>query len=278
MRKPMHPSRKESLRILASIDYEQVQKLHDSGIPLTQIARDNGLSSPDALSKRLREIIGIKSFRGICDSHYFDVIDTPEKAYFLGWLISDGYIQGNRIQLKIHQKDEAILHKMRACLGIRNPVQRLNHCPQAYLSINSKEMVLALAKYGVIPNKTFTTFFPKDNVPFHFQRDLIRGILDGDGCIYHNKTTNTWRADIAGTHSLLEGIVSVIGREVGVFPTFTQQGKTYRIFYHTQKVKAFLDFIYQGATIYLERKHQKYEELLLHRQNKKQKNVTGSAT
>jgi hypothetical protein len=48
---------------------------------------------------------------------YFEIIDTPEKAYFLGFIFADGCLIDNpkeyryKLNIKIHSKDEDILKK-----------------------------------------------------------------------------------------------------------------------------------------------------------------------
>jgi hypothetical protein len=45
--------------------------------------------------------------------HIFDVIDTPEKAYWLGFIIADGYLNDNKnmLRIKLGNKDKCHLEK-----------------------------------------------------------------------------------------------------------------------------------------------------------------------
>ena len=48
-----------------------------------------------------------------CDENYFNIIDCPNKAYWLGFIAADGYIQKNnkRLTIELHMKDISHLRK-----------------------------------------------------------------------------------------------------------------------------------------------------------------------
>ena len=49
-----------------------------------------------------------------CDEHYFDVIDTPNKAYILGLLWSDGYndVVRGQIKIQLQDRDKSVLERI----------------------------------------------------------------------------------------------------------------------------------------------------------------------
>ncbi len=57
---------------------------------------------------------------------YFEEINTPDKAYFLGFLKADGYIDKNRnrVALRLQEKDVEILRKF--CDVLQLPQSRIN--------------------------------------------------------------------------------------------------------------------------------------------------------
>jgi hypothetical protein len=135
------------------------------------------------------------------DEHYFDEIDTPNKAYILGFLYADGYNNevNHTIVLTLHEKDKDILEKIRKELKCEKPLYHISSVNKhdgkprelESLILASKHMSETIKKWGLVPNKTFTLEFPKflsDNLVCHF----IRGYFDGDGCAWiganHNKT------------------------------------------------------------------------------------------
>lgn len=58
--------------------------------------------------------------------NYFQNIDTPEKAYWLGFLEADGCISKNNTQLtfELQARDELSLYKFRSCLDSSHPVKQ----------------------------------------------------------------------------------------------------------------------------------------------------------
>src|SRR5581483_9565308 len=52
-----------------------------------------------------------------CRHDFFDVIDTPEKAYWLGMMITDGSVSRNdEIILSLHERDSVHVEAFRAAL------------------------------------------------------------------------------------------------------------------------------------------------------------------
>lgn len=133
-----------------------------------------------------KDFIRLKDFDLI--ENYFEIINTPMKSYLLGFLFADGNVFGNQIALEIQTRDVEILHLLQKEL---NSVNKISHRkrPNTEVStarVNSIKMTQDLAKYGIVPNKTYVTkHLP--NIPKEFERDFLRGLLDGDGWITKRK-------------------------------------------------------------------------------------------
>ncbi len=58
------------------------------------------------------------------NEHYFDNIDTHEKAYILGFLYADGCNKTYQscVELTLHSKDEEILHKINKAINSNKPI------------------------------------------------------------------------------------------------------------------------------------------------------------
>ena len=50
------------------------------------------------------------------DKHFFDVIDTEEKAYWLGFIYADGYVTKTVFGIKLKDSDTCHLEKLKSAL------------------------------------------------------------------------------------------------------------------------------------------------------------------
>ena len=208
------------------------------------------------------------------NENYFDIIDTPNKAYILGFLYADGGNTSNYkkkrycITIILQESDSQILYDIKNEIGYEAPIKfrEYNGCKTATLDICNKHMVLKLHECGVIPNKTLTLQFPKwlnEELYPHF----IRGYFDGDGCITHNsrKTCPQISASIVSTIDMCNSIASIIKDTCRINTHVYDVGhedcnksiKTFMIVGNTQ-CKKFLDYIYQDSYLKLQRKYEKY--------------------
>lgn len=134
---------------------------------------------------------------------YFNNIDTPLKAYFLGYIYADGYIVYNKqkrnyeFAMELQSEDSYILERLNSELGGLNiistkaPEKRMicnNMCQKhetKLLRIYSKDLVENLIKNGIETNKTQKIIYPVVNDNLFF--DFLRGYIDGDGCFWKYK-------------------------------------------------------------------------------------------
>ena len=110
---------------------------------------------------------------------------TPDQAYWLGYLLADGCVAFRKrdgvvrqFVLQAASKDKEHLLKLRQALSADYPLYG-PHAGCWQLAIPSYRLCLALERYGVVPNKSFTATPPAltEDVANHW----IRGVIDGDG-------------------------------------------------------------------------------------------------
>lgn len=139
-----------------------------------------------------------------CNYHYFDHIDTENKAYIIGLLASDGclYKRENHLglwQISLQENDIQILKDIKKEIKAEHPIKIIpskkertkNSC---VLSINSDQMYNNLLRIGLMDNKTWKLNLEElmTNIPKIYWKDFVRGYIDGDGTIVNsNKTTIT---------------------------------------------------------------------------------------
>lgn len=238
--------------------------------------------------------LGLKKYPYTCDYHYFDLIDTEEKAYWLGFLAADGWISKNEqnnagvtgIELQYgdinHLKkfnkaiggNYQITDRWRPCLLSKDKDKKNHVCVIRIFSIT---MYNALVALGFSSNKSYDFQVPviKNELIKHF----LRGYFDGDGCLtFTNKSFHV--GFITASPQLNEDIKQIIIKNE--FQVFEQQyvndfdTKMYRIEISTSEGKArFLDWIYKDASIYLDRKYKKYLQVKKHFENKNTQSLAG---
>lgn len=131
----------------------------------------------------------------LLNENYFSNIDSKEKAYVLGLLFADGYINKNGFGIALKEEDKEILEKIsyiiygKVVLGYRKEkaIKYLNNRiynskPQYRLEIVSNIMKDDLIKNGCVGNKTYKIRLPElENKDLY--KSFIRGYFDGDGCL-----------------------------------------------------------------------------------------------
>lgn len=141
--------------------------------------------------KRRSNSINSKKYK--CNDNFFNIIDTEEKAYWLGFMYADGYIISDRdaIGLSLSTEDIKHLDKFLISLNANNKISRYtNNINREYarVIIYSNKLKNDLISHGCLENKTFKLDFPNvdENLVHHF----IRGYFDGDGSLSKHKVKN----------------------------------------------------------------------------------------
>lgn len=122
------------------------------------------------------------------NENIFEIIDTSEKAYWLGMLTGDGWItDDNDLGLSLEQSDKEHIYKFRDFLKSNHPITIKNNgfkkdgTPSiSYeLRLTNKKIVSDLRQYGFTKNKTHYIKFP--NIDGKFLPNYMLGLVDSDG-------------------------------------------------------------------------------------------------
>jgi hypothetical protein len=193
---------------------------------------------------------------------FFKEIDTEEKAYWLGYIMADGCVHvgdGYRFSMtSIDKKHLELFVKTVAYTGEAVRVKSDNKNPIYTVNISNKRFVCSLIRQGVIPRKTFLLTYPH-GIKKDLERHFVRGYLDGDG--YITLSGGHIYAAIAGNfHFTKELALRMYKRCKLKKSSFYEHSSKSLWLFRRSGVDAmkFCDYIYSGATVYLERKHAKY--------------------
>ena len=195
------------------------------------------------------------------DTNIFKKIDNEEKAYWLGFLYADGYINENKgIELTLKKDDLCHIEKFKKFMKCDNKISfRMKQ--QAYrISIYSKKLAFDLIKLGCFQNKSLILEFPTEQqVPRHLIHHFMRGYFDGDGCITSGQ--GQLRLSILGTEMFLKKYEEILLEQLNrTKPNkWGNDGKAYNIRYGGNiQISKIYNFLYKDATVYLERKHNRF--------------------
>lgn len=144
------------------IQLNTINELSKKGASCTTIAKVLNLDPTTV--KRFSKENNIKIHYTISpdfEENFFENIDSEEKAYILGFLFTDGNIRKDKasIRLQLQKQDLEVLEKIKNILKINTKIQYdARPGKEGYtLSWSSAKMVEDLAKYGIIPRKTYLT-------------------------------------------------------------------------------------------------------------------------
>ena len=205
------------------------------------------------------------------DREYFKEIDSEEKAYWLGFLYADGGVsttdktctRPNRLTINISHKDRIILERFNK--SINGNLHIIDYMPSeetygnsmmSVLNVNSVEFCEHLINHGCIPNKTFALKMP--NINENLMPHFVRGFLDGDGSVYDNYFAFT-KGD-AFLKELDEVITTALDIEPGRIYYYKNKDSRVCDLRYAKKdsAKKIYHWLYDNATIFLERKKDKY--------------------
>ena len=237
---------------------------------------------PSSIRKALREnnikVLSLEELQKLKypkNSNFFENIDTPQKAYWLGFLYADGYIneKENSLTLNLQLNDKNHLEKFQRAIGAINnnigyPKKHTlgKDYYMAMLSIRDKKIVKDLCNKGCTQNKSLILTFPYKYLTENLYSHFIRGILDGDGTLYWNG--NNFEIGFTGTKELLEAIKYILGKDK---ITLSSEGNIYYFKLNGNiQLKQILEYIYKDSydEIELTRKRKKYNEFLEMMENK----------
>jgi len=205
------------------------------------------------------------------DIDYFKEINTPEKAYWLGFICADGYINNLNNKLSIFVKDLEILQKFKKDIKSEHKIserfvfdRRTNKTYHEYCIQIGNEMFVRNLINWVTHNKTDILQFP--NILEEYYSYFIAGLFDGDGSIYlkNNGVSTVLNINLISTKEILDFIQNYFLNFNISWHKYTKISKNkdnvFKIYWYKDTIKI-LDFIYSGdPKIYLSRKYNLYKK------------------
>lgn len=249
-------------------------EMYKCGKSLKEIAEE--LNTTYATVSKLLKKNGIKidRFKYHFNEHFFDQIDSQDKAYILGLLWADGHnrVDKGGVILELQEDDRELLEQINTITENERPLRKValndknpSWKNQYNLLWQSKYFSDVLNKYGMCQRKSLVLEFPKwlnKELYSHF----IRGYMDGDGCVCYMQDKHKIQVSMVGTKSFLEVVKNICG-EINVKSYIAHDKRANEAIYKFSIVSnvcsiAFLDWVYTDANLKMSRKYNKYQQFL----------------
>ena len=254
---------------------EEIRQLHARGFTQKSMASELGCGLT-TVRRRMREqglkgkSNGSRSYR--INNHIFDIIDSEEKAYWLGFFLADACIAksaGTRraFRLSLKKQDERHVRKAAKFLKYKGKF----HCdvrdghPRVLMVFNDVRLCKALMDHGWWNYKTGQNARILQIIPEELRRHFIRGYFDGDGCISYGRrkkkcgllrSNKDWYLNIVCKYEApLEIYSQWMAEAAGIKKSPKKRKSVYVLTFNgNRRLEGLLEWLYADATIYLERK------------------------
>jgi len=283
------------MKIITSEIIDKAEDLYKEGVSLADIGKQLNISPYGTLSKKLKER-GVKiiarnpAIKYTVDEEYFHNINCEEKAYWLGFLMADGYVYQqrkktdgklkSRLELGLSSVDEGHIKKFLSSVKSNNPIKyrvlrkldrkyvgssiptgenEKDYTTTAVTEIYNKTFVNGLIKQNCIQNKSHILKWPK-NVSQKLECHFIRGYFDGDGSIYKTKK-GSWEIVFA---SASKEFIRVLQDKLNTqkIRCSISKGKGCEILrIKKDSHNAIKYLLYKTHTMFLDRKKEKFDAL-----------------
>jgi hypothetical protein len=134
--------------------------------------------------KMNKYLLSVKNRKDFFNQDFFKEIDSFEKAYWLGWIWSDGNITRNGcLRFSLQKRDKQVLYEFKKDLQSTRKIDFFENKGFNYVrfAVNSPKLINDLLKFNVAFNKTYSQSIP--NIPKEFIDGFLLGLFEGDGSV-----------------------------------------------------------------------------------------------
>lgn len=262
-------------------------ELYKQGIGTSEIARKYNMDDCTvwrAVSKYVKCRTNSEAQRiyHIGNENVFEVIDTHEKAYWLGFLMADGNVMQrkntktqNYLQINLKESDIEHIEKFKKFIDANNPISKVKTTNSIHFAITSEKIVKDLIDKGCVPKKSLILEYP-DKLDDKYCNSFALGYFDGDGsvikswqkCWPNSKKYGVRVSWCCGSMNFLSKLQAKILLNSDID---TMQLNYFKRKYgnvgvlKTEKkenIRKLYSWLYKDTPVWLDRKKQKFEELI----------------
>lgn len=179
------------------VDEEKVIQEYQNGMSTIELAKKYGYKTPKSINDLLRRnnvlprtVLEAQQRRKGYNGLSLNRIDSKLKAYYIGLLITDGYIHtdNNKFYIELTLEDLDVIKFLTESFNTKYIIidKKKENLKILYrVVLHGKELIDDIARYGLAQNKSFTVckgmkleYSERKYIPY-----ILRGAIDGDGWI-----------------------------------------------------------------------------------------------
>lgn len=214
------------------------------------------------------ELMSLSKFSKL-EQFKFEKIDSKEKAYALGFILADGAIKDNMVNIAVQLYDKKVLDFISNVINGRVCINRtLNKEKRIFPNARIDKKIKDITKFTGGEKKE-DRHYPR--VRSDLERYLIQGLFDADGCITWGRRKDKnriWqKVSFTSQYKILLGVQQYLLKHLSISTSIHPKGneKCYVLeFANKTDVLKFCKHIYPNEDfIILNRKYLKYKALRL---------------
>lgn len=243
--------------------YDEVVKDFNNGLYCKELAIKYKVNEHSIY--KILDKAGIKRQTGYhsnCKEDYFKEIDTPNKAYLLGFITADGAVVNDVLSIEVHKDDVDILNFAKTEINPQASLTPTRDCFK--VTFGAKALGRDLAKYGIVQNKSkILKRVPIELIPHNLLCYYFRGLIDGDGCVHKDGRLSIY----SGSKDFIQDVQDILIKELNLSKLKIYEGTTYFISWSSKKDKILLfNYLYNNLneTFYYKRKYLRLKENINH--------------
>lgn len=219
-------------------------------------------------SQKEQNVFTNKKRKKPVDEEYFSNIDTPQKAWLMGFIASDGTIskKDNTIKIGLSAVDKEILEKINIEIKNNRKIYETQTNSGFFIAEtrwSSQQQKEDLKRFGITPNKTYKPMQIPE-IDEKLKLAFILGYFDGDGSFSVDKTGRYCRFRICAYRAeILQSIANYLSKKYNSTYSFNKS-HIYELSFSTTAAIKILQDAYNLCPLRLDRKYKKFLEFKNH--------------
>jgi DNA-binding transcriptional regulator WhiA len=226
---------------------------------------------PDWKLKKLIAKNGWGDVRPTIKNNSIFSLEDEHSYYWAGFIAADGNISDkNDLYICLHYDDTIMLTKILEYFmsnhKISSNTEKYNRS-QIGLRLSNNTIDILKNKFNITTRKSLTYKLPKITNSDNF-RHYLRGYFDGDGSICEsfsnaNSKTASIYANITGSKDFISQLQVFIKYKLDITGHNQIKDTVSCLKYNTNDAKKLLEYMYVDSTVYLPRKYNLYNQLVV---------------